>query len=361
MFSIIIFIIVLSILIIVHEFGHFIIAKRTGVRVEQFSLGFGPRLFGWKKTGTEYIICAIPLGGYVKLAGDNPEEFSGQSDEYLAQPVGQRARIIFFGPLLNYILAFLCFWLIFFLGFPSLSCRVGGLVENFGAEKAGIQANDLILAIDAQEVKVWGDLQGIIQNKIDQQIVTVSILRNNQELQIPVRIKQEKIDTIWGEKKTIGLMGIKRADEFVKVRYGLVKSFFMGGDRLFYLTRLIFKSLTWMILGKVSFRQSVTGPLGIFYITKEAAHLGIIPLIQVMAVISMSLAIFNLLPLPVLDGGHLLFLLIEKIRKRRLSNRTEKVITQIGFSIIILLIIFVFYNDLLKYDVFNKISKWWSM
>ena len=359
MFSIIIFIIVLSILIIVHEFGHFIIAKRTGVRVEQFALGFGPRLLGWKKADTEYIICAIPLGGFVKLAGDNPDEFSGQSDQYLAKPVGQRAKIIFFGPLLNYILAFFCFWLIFFFGFPNLSCRVGGVVENFGAQRAGIQVNDLIRAIDAQEVKIWGDLQEIIQNKADRQIVTVSILRDDQELQIPVEIKQEKVDTVWGEKQAIGLMGIKPADEFIKVRYGLVESFFRGGDRLFYLTRLIFKSLAWMVLGKVSFRQSVTGPLGIFYITKEAAHLGIIPLIQVMAVISMSLAIFNLLPLPVLDGGHLLFLLIEKIRKRRLSSQTEKVITQIGFSMIILLIIFVFYNDLLKYDVFNKISKLW--
>ena len=357
---VLIFIIVLSVLVLVHEFGHFIVAKRTGVRVEQFSLGFGPQIFGWKKANIEYTICAIPLGGYVKLAGDNPEEFKGKPDEYLAKSIGQRARIIFSGPLLNYILAFLCFWLIFFLGFPNLTCRVGGLVENFGAEQAGIQVDDKIFAIDGQDVEIWQDLQKIIQNKLENQVVSISILRNNQELQIPVRIKQEKIATIWGEKKTIGLIGIKPASEFVKIRYGLVKSFFIGGTRLFYFTWLTLKSLVWMILGKVSFRQSVTGPLGIFYITREAALLGIVPLIQVIAIISMSLAIFNLLPLPLLDGGHLLFLLIEKIRRRRLSNRTEKVITQMGFSIIILLIISVFYNDLLRYDVFGKISKWWS-
>ncbi len=358
--SILIFIIVLSILILVHEFGHFIVAKRMGVRIEQFSLGFGPRLFGWKKSDTEYTICAIPLGGYVKLAGDNPDEFKGQPYEYLAKSVGQRARIILYGPLLNYVLAFLCFWLIFFLGFPNLTCRVGGLVENFGAQKAGIQVNDLILAVDSQEVEIWQDLQKIIQNKTEGETVRLTILRDNQELQIPVGIKQERMDTIWGEERAVGLIGIKPADEFVKTRYGLIKSFFAGGAKLLYLTGVTFRSLAWMVLGRISFRQSVTGPLGIFYITREAAHMGLVPLIQVIAIISMSLSIFNLLPLPVLDGGHLLFLLIEKIRKRRLSSQSEKIITQIGFSIILLLIAFVFYNDLLRYDVFGKIFKWWS-
>jgi regulator of sigma E protease len=358
--SILIFIIVLSILILVHEFGHFIVAKRMGVRVEQFSLGFGRPLIRWKKGDTEYLICVIPLGGYVKLAGDNPEEFKGQPYEYLSKSIGKRARIIFYGPLLNYVLAFLCFWLIFFLGFPGLNCRVGGLVENFGAQEAGIEVHDLILSVDGQGVKTWQELQTIIQKKNEGEVVSLSILRNNQELKVPVGIKQEKMDTIWGEKKSIGLIGIKPADEFIKVRYGLIKSFFIGGKRLFFLTRLTLKSLVWMALGKVSFRQSVTGPLGIFYITKEAAHLGVVPLIQVIAIISMSLAIFNLLPLPVLDGGHLLFLFIEKIRGRRLSIRIERVITQIGFSVIIILVIFVFYNDLLRYDVFTKMYQWWS-
>ena len=358
--SLLIFIIVLSVLILAHESGHFIVAKRMGVRVEQFSLGFGPRVFSWRRADTEYAICAIPLGGYVKLAGDNPEEFKGQPYEYLSKSVGQRTKIVLYGPLLNYILAFFCFWLIFFLGFPNLACRVGGLVDDFGAQEAGVQVNDLILAVDGKEVTVWQDLQKIIRERVEGEVVRLSVLRDNQELEIPVRIKQEKMDTIWGEKTSIGLIGIQPADEFINIRYGLIKSFFVGGARLLHLTWLTFKSLVWMALGKISFRQSVTGPLGIFYITKEAADLGIIPLIHVTAIISMSLAIFNLIPLPVLDGGHLLLLLIEKIRRRRLSIRTEKVITQIGFSIIILLVISVFYNDLLRFDVFTKISEWWS-
>ena len=301
MFSAIVFIIVLGILILVHEFGHFVTAKRMGVTVEQFSLGFGPRLFGWKKGSTEYTICAIPLGGYVKLAGDNPEEFKGRPDEYLAKSVSQRVKIIFSGPLLNYLLAFLCFWLIFFIGFPNLTCRVGGLVDNFGAQEAGVQVGDNIFAVDGKAVKIWQELQNIIQNKIEGDMVRLSIIRNSQELHIPVKIKQEKMDTIWGEKKTIGLIGIKPSEEFIKIRYGLVRSFLLGGERLFHLTWLTFKSLAWMVMGRISFRQSVTGPLGIFYITKEAANLGFIPLIQVIAVIIFHQAQVNNLKLIQID------------------------------------------------------------
>jgi len=357
--SILIFIFVLSILILVHELGHFIIAKRMGVRVEQFSLGFGPKVFGWKRNKTAYSVCVIPLGGYVKMAGDNPEEFKGNSDEYLAKSVGQRAAIVFSGPLLNYVLAFMCFWFIFILGAPNLTCRVGELLDNFGAQEAGVEVGDVILAVDGQEVKIWQGLQKIIMEKNEGNVVSLAILRNGQKLEIPVRIKQERMDTIWGEKKTIGLIGIRPTDEFISIKYGFIEAFFAAGEKIFYLTGLTLKSLLWMVLGRLSFRDSVTGPLGIFYITKEAAHLGIVPLIQVIAIISMSLSIFNLLPLPVLDGGHLLFILVEKIRRRRMSIAAERLITQIGMSIIVLLVVFVFYNDLLRYGVFNKISQWW--
>ncbi len=358
--SILIFIVVFSIIAIVHELGHFITAKKAGIRVEQFSLGFGPRIIGIKRGETEYIICAFLVGAYVKLAGDNPDEFKGQPREYLAKSVGQRARVVFFGPLFNYVFAFLCFWLIFFAGFPELACKVGRVIEDFGAQAAGVQAGDEILAINGKTVKVWHELQEIIQSKGNGEIVTLTVLRHSQRLQLPVRVTQKKVETIWGKEKAIGIIGIEPKDEYVKTRFGLIESFFMAGERLIYFTWLTLKSIAWMVSGRISFRQSVTGPLGIFFITKEAAHLGIIPFIQILAIISMALAIFNLLPLPILDGGHLLFLLIEKLRGRRFSARTELIINQIGYTFIILLTIFVFYNDLLRYGVLAKISEWWS-
>ena len=231
--SILIFIIVLSILIVVHELGHFIAPKRAGVKVEQFAVGFGPKLFRFKVNDTEYLICAIPLGGFVKLAGDNAEEFKGQPYEYLAKSVGQRARIIFCGPLLNYILAFLCFWLIFFLGFPNLSTSVGGLVEGFGAQEAGIQAGDKILSVDEHRVMVWQEMQEIIQKKKEADLVNILVLRDNQEMSLQVRIKQKTMQTLWGKEQTVGLIGIEPADEFVNIRYGFLESFWLGGQRLF--------------------------------------------------------------------------------------------------------------------------------
>lgn len=177
MFNLIIFLFILSVLIVIHEFGHFIIAKKVGVRVEQFSLGFGKVLLRKKKNGTEYSVSAIPLGGFVKLAGDNLEEYSGKPDEYFSQPLINRFWIIFFGPLLNYILGILIFWLIFFVGYPTLTTKVGGLIDGFGAKDAGVMIGDKIIAIDGQNTQYWEDLQRIIYSKKDAQFVNVSLLR----------------------------------------------------------------------------------------------------------------------------------------------------------------------------------------
>lgn len=356
----IVFVAVLSVLIIAHEIGHFIAARRAKVTVEQFSLGFGPRLLRWKRGDTEYIICAIPLGGFVKMAGDNPEEFKGQPHEYLSKTVRQRAKIVFYGPLLNYALAFFCFSLIFFLGIPTLTSRVGNLVDGFGAQEAGIQTDDKIIAVNGQPTQFWYELQEIIQRKEEGDRVNLVILRRGEQIEAPVEIKQEELETIWGKRESVGLIGIQPADEFVTKKHGLIESIFLGGRQLLYFTWVTYKSLAWMVLGRISFRDSVTGPVGIFHITTEAASLGFSSLVQVIGVISMSLAIFNLLPLPVLDGGHLLLLFVEKIRGRRLSINTERRVSRIGFSIILLLIAAVLYNDLVRYGIFERILRWWG-
>jgi len=343
---------VLSFLIVVHEFGHFIMARKTGVKVEKFSLGFGNKLFSFKKRDTEYQICAIPLGGYVKLAGDNQEEFSGKPDEYLSKSIFQRAKIVFSGPILNYILAFLLFWLVFFLGFPHLSTKVGEVIKDFPAERAQILVGDIITRVDGKEVKTFGELQEIIYKK--EGVAKLTILRGNSQIEIVAGIQRKEIQDLLGKKRMVGVIGIRPAEDFVFLRYGFLESFFLSTKTLFRFTNITFKAIGNIITGSLSIRESITGPLGIFYITTKAAKYGITSVLHLMAVLNLSLAIFNILPFPLLDGGHLLFLGIEKIRKRRISLKTEEMINRAGLTLIIFLAIFVLYNDLVKFGVWER-------
>ncbi len=359
MITFIIFMLILSVLIIVHEFGHFITAKRLGVKVEEFSLGFGPRLFSRKKDGTDYSINLIPLGGYVKMAGDNLEEFKGHKYEYLSKPPWARAKIILFGPLLNYILGFLCFWIIFIAGYPTLTTKVGSLLDGFGAKESGIQIGDKITYVDGKKVAYWDDLQKIVYAQKDAKIVKLVVLRNDKELNIEVKIKEKNVDDILGQKRNVGLLGITPQGEFVKVKHGFIESFFLSLQKTYDLTALTYKALGMMITGKMSLRDSVTGPLGMFFITSQAASQGIIAILHLVALLNISLCIFNLLPLPVLDGGHIVLLAIEKIRGKYLSLRAEQVITKIGFSLIITIAVVITYNDMVRLFG-DKIVKWFG-
>jgi regulator of sigma E protease len=356
MISFLIFLFILSILIIVHESGHFFAAKSVGVKVEKFSLGFGPQLLKKKKNETEYSISAIPLGGYVKLAGDNLEEYKGLKFEYYSKSLSDRFKIVFSGPLLNYIMGFVCFWIVLVLGYPMLTTKVGGLIEGFGAQKAGLEAGDKILSVDGKKVDYWEDLQKVIQSKSASDKVKLLVLRENKELAVTVSIQEKQLDDQLGQKRNVGLLGITPFDQIVKVRYGPLESFKRSIEKTWELTVMTYKALWRMITGKLSIKESVAGPLGILYITSKAASFGVTAVIHLIAVLSVSLAIFNLLPFPVLDGGHILFLIIEKIRRKALSIKTERIVTQIGFSVILSIAILVTYNDILRLFG-DKISK----
>ncbi len=356
MINLFIFLIILSILILVHEFGHFIVAKRMGVRVEQFSLGFGPTLLKKKKNGTEYSLSLFPLGGFVKLAGDNYQEFTGKPDEYLSQKPGRRFWIIFFGPLLNYVLGFLFFWLICFIGYPSLTTKVGGLLEGFGAEESGIMEGDRIVAIDGKKVEYWEELQREVYSRKSEDHVNVSLKRGDEELTLAVRIRQRSMEDQIGQKRKLGLLGITPFDEVVTLKHGLLGSFPAAFNKTKDLTIMTYKALGFLAMGRISMRESMTGPLGIFFITSRAASLGFIPLLHLMAVLSLSLAIFNLLPLPILDGGHIMFLGLEKMRGRALSPKMDKAVNKIGVTLILSLAIFVTYNDIVR-NFGDKVSK----
>ncbi|MDD5130213.1 MAG: RIP metalloprotease RseP [Candidatus Omnitrophica bacterium] len=356
MIAILIFILILSLLIIVHEFGHFIAARKNGVRVEQFSLGFGPLIFKIKKGDTEYKLNLIPLGGYVKMAGDSQVEYKGAADEYFAKSPGKRFQIIFFGPLLNYILGFLFFWLIFFIGYPSLTSKVGGLIEGYGAKTAGLQVGDKIVAVDGRTVNLWDDLQQAIRERKTSSNVELAVLRDNQELKFDVPIKDKVLNDQLGHKRVLGIIGISPFDEVVEVRHGFFVSAYLGFKKTVDLTLMTYTGLWRLASGKMSMRDSMTGPLGIFFITSKAAKLGLIALMHLIAVLSVSLAIFNLLPLPILDGGHLFLLGLEKLRKKALGVKAEEIINNIGLSLMVTLALFVTYNDILRLYG-DKISK----
>ncbi len=340
-----------------HELGHFLCAKKVGVRVEEFSVGFGRKLFKRKKKDTEYSVSLVPLGGYVKMSGDSLEEYKGKPYEYLSKTPQARAAIVFCGPLLNYVLGFLFFWVVFFAGYPTLTSTVGALVDGMGAQAAGVQAGDKIISVDGKNVNLWEEIQDGVYEKKAGDIVSLTVERGGKELNFDVTIKEKEFDDILGKKKSIGIIGIEpKSDELIKVRHGFFESLLLAAEKTWLLTRLTYQSLWWMISGQLSLKESVTGPLGILMITSNVASQGIIAVLNFIALLSISLGIFNLLPLPVLDGGHILFLAIEKIRGKNFSLKTERIITRLGISLLIFLALIVTYNDLLRFG--SKIFGW---
>ena len=216
------------ILVLIHEFGHFLAAKKVGVRVEVFSLGFGRKIFTRKKKDTEYAISAIPLGGYVKLAGDNLEEYKGNPEEYLSKPISKRFAVIFCGPLMNYILCVFIFWMVFFLGFPYLSTKVGAVKDNLGAMQAGIKVGDRITAVEEKKVNVWDELVAAIRANGDKEKLSLTVLRDNKEQTFTVKLRLQTAEDVLKQKRRIGIIGISPdLNEVIRVRYGFFESFFL--------------------------------------------------------------------------------------------------------------------------------------
>ncbi len=329
-------------------------AKKAGVNVEIFSLGFGKKLFGIKKGDTEYIISIFPFGGYVKLAGDNPAERKGTPDEFLSKSALKRFFVIAAGPVTNYIFAFFLFTAIFVMGSPSLTTRVGRLLPDYPAAKSGIKTDDLIFEIDGKKVKYWDDLVGIIQGNTEGAGLDFKVKRQGRVMNFKIAPKVIKTKNIFGQKITTGIIGIAPREEIVFVRHNLAEAVFLGGRRLFALTALTYKGLWLLVTGGLPVKESVTGPIGIAFLIGEAAKLGIVQLLIIMAHINIALAVFNLLPFPILDGGHILFLGIEKLRGRPLSVRTQEAIGQVALYLLIALVLFVSWNDINKLLPFMK-------
>ena len=355
--TIIPFAIVLGLLIFVHEFGHFIWAKFFGVKVLKFSLGFGPKLFSKQYGETEYLISAFPLGGYVKMFGESPGEIAEEKlspDElkrsFSTKPVWKRFIIVAGGPIFNLIFAmFLFFFIVFVAGLPQPvdTTAIGGVGQYSPAAEAGLEVNDTIITIDGEETRLWEDVSQLIKNSDGREVV-MTIRRGDETLEIVVTPRMEATKNIFGEE--VGeryMVGIARSEEVVYEPVGFIKSVQVGISQTWSWMYLTVMGLV-KIIQKVVPASELGGPILIAKIAGERMEAGWVNFVYFMAVLSVNLGILNLLPIPILDGGHLVFFSVEAILRKPLNLRTMEILQQIGLVLLGTLMIFVFYNDLVR-------------
>jgi regulator of sigma E protease len=346
--TVVAFVVSLGILIFFHEFGHFLAAKLSGVRVERFSLGFGPRLFGKRWRETDYRVSAFPLGGYVKMLGEAtdeevPEELRHASFSH--QPLFRRVVIVACGPLFNVLLAFLVYILTFALfGLARPSTDVGSVSPDSAAAKAGIQAGDKVLAVDGVPVQEWGQLSDLIQKAGDRP-VEIRLQRGSEVLTFKVVPEMRKTTNLLGEEVKRPLIGIVASGKVNVEEVNPFQAAYYGADQTWQVIRLTFIVIGKLFEGAISPR-TLAGPIGIAQMSGQVAEAGAAAFLSFLGLLSINLGILNLLPIPVLDGGHLLFFLIEAVMGRPLSMRKREMAQQAGLFLLILLMVFVFYNDI---------------
>ncbi|MBN1353614.1 MAG: RIP metalloprotease RseP [Candidatus Omnitrophica bacterium] len=347
---------VFSAIIIIHELGHFLAARKVGVRVDRFSIGFGPALLKFKKRNTEFVISAIPLGGYVKLAGEDlSENLTGAKDEFYSKSILQRFAVIFSGPFFNLVSAFIVISLLFMSGqtsVPSESNAIGQTVAGYPAEKAGIKKGDVVVSINGEKIKTWSEITSII-HKSEGKPVALEIARDKKIFSVLLKPKTENHKDIFGRDIKMSFVGI--SPEIINRKYNPAMAFYEGFKTTVFWTGKIYQGL-WLIMTKQVSLKNVAGPIGIFAMTEKAAESGITALLSLVALISINLAVVNLLPFPILDGGHIMFLVIEKIRRRPLSAKTQENITQAALYVLVALFILISYNDLARHGIIKKIT-----
>ena len=341
--------VLLGVLIFVHEMGHFIIAKISGVGVVKFSLGFGPKILSKKIGETEYLLSAIPLGGYVKMVGEEPDEELSEGDlskSFTNKPVIKRAGIVLAGPLFNIIFAIFAFFVIHIVGVPILTTEVGDTVEDSPAFEAGIQKGDLITSINGKEISKWEELTEIIQQSKGAELF-MNIKRDGRYYEVQLRPKPYVDKNIFGEEIETYKIGVNASDKTVTLRHNPFSAVLIGFQQTWWWTKLTGITI-YKLIDRTVPAKSLGGPILIVQMAGQQAQAGLIYFLSFMAIISINLGIINLFPIPILDGGHLFFFLLEAIRGKPISIKKMEIAQQIGLVIIILLIIFVFYNDITR-------------
>ncbi|HMK50391.1 MAG TPA: RIP metalloprotease RseP [Thermodesulfovibrionales bacterium] len=342
-------IILLGVIIFVHEFGHFLFAKLLKVRVEKFSLGFGPKIIGKKHGETEYLISAIPLGGYVKMLGETPDNELTEEEKPFAfntQRLWKRFAIIFAGPFFNIVFAAVIFFFSFVNGMPVLLPDVGAVMTGTPAEKAGLLKGDRIAAIDGKSVTQWDEMTDIVRSSPGK-LLRLEIQRGGRTLTLSVTPEKKKMKNLFGEEKEGGLIGIQPSGDTSVKRESVPDAFRDSISKTVELSELTVVSVV-KLVQRVIPMNTVGGPIMIVQMAGEQASRGALSFFIFMAIININLGIINLFPIPILDGGHILFIGIEAIRKKPLSEKAISVSQKIGLAILLSLMVVVLYNDFVR-------------
>jgi regulator of sigma E protease len=355
------FLFVLSLVVFFHELGHFLIARWCGVRILAFSIGFGPELVGFHdRHGTRWKIAAIPLGGYVKFFGDDspastPDSAriatmttSERSESFVGQSVASRAAIVVAGPMANFLLAIVIFGGVFmFYGKQTMSARVDSIQPDSAAATAGFQPGDLVTAINGSPITDFSDMQRIVSESAGETL-TIAVKRNGTDKVLTATPILSEEKDIFGNVHRIGLLGIRRSTAPEDLKYQPVsppEAVWMGAQETWFVIDRTLSYIGGVVVGREAANQ-LGGPIRIAEMSGQVATLGFGALLHLAAVLSVSIGLLNLFPIPLLDGGHLLFYSVEAVRGRPLSERAQEVGFRIGLAIVLMLMIFATFNDI---------------
>jgi regulator of sigma E protease len=355
------FLFVLSLVVFFHELGHFLIARWCGVRILAFSIGFGPELVGFNdRHGTRWKISAIPLGGYVKFFGDDspastPDSAriatmttSEKSESFVGQSVASRAAIVVAGPMANFLLAIVIFGGVFmFYGKQTMSARVDSIQPDSAAAAAGFQPGDLVTTINGSPIADFSDMQRIVSESAGQ-MLTIAVKRDGTDKVLTATPILSEEKDIFGNVHRIGLLGIRRSTAPEDLKYQPVsppEALWMGAQETWFVIDRTLSYIGGVVVGREAANQ-LGGPIRIAEMSGQVATLGFGALLHLTAVLSVSIGLLNLFPIPLLDGGHLLFYSVEAVRGRPLSERAQEVGFRIGLAIVLMLMIFATFNDI---------------
>jgi regulator of sigma E protease len=359
------FLFVLTIVVFFHELGHFWVARRAGVKVLTFSLGFGPELVGFNdRHGTRWKLSAVPLGGYVKFFGDDTEASTPSADalanmtdeerkgSFHHKKVGPRAAIVAAGPIANFILAIVIFTCLFtFFGKPSTTARVDKIEANSAAAAAGFQVGDIVQSIDGSKIDTFTDMQRIVSTHADDKLRFV-VKRADSTVELEGTPELREVKDPFGNVHRIGVLGITRqtaAGDVLTERVDPATALWLGVKETWFVVDRTLAYIGGVFVGREQANQ-FGGPIGIARISGQVATTGGLPgLIQLAAILSISIGLLNLFPVPLLDGGHLLYYAVEAVRGRPLSERAQEMGFRIGLGLVLMLMVFATYNDILHW------------